>query len=100
MAGVSGAPAVILDQQGNARHMALLRRTDPALAELHQRLRSLDQNCLTNLEHGLSGVAGGDLTIAVKPVTKPITTTSRDPQVQALIDTFNSMLGRAQTALE
>ena len=80
--------------------MGLFRRTDPALAELHQRLESLDQNCLTNLEQGLAGVAAGDLTIAVKPVTTPISRTSRDPQVQALISRFNSMLGRAQTALE
>jgi methyl-accepting chemotaxis protein len=80
--------------------MGLFRRSDPALAELHHRLQSLDQNCLTNLERGLAGVAAGDLTIAVKPVTTPITRRSRDAQAQGLIDTFNSMLGRAQTALE
>ena len=37
--------------------MSFINRTDPAIAELKSRLKSLDEICLTNLERGLGGVA-------------------------------------------
>ncbi|MCW3017640.1 MAG: methyl-accepting chemotaxis sensory transducer [Solirubrobacterales bacterium] len=82
--------------------MAFLRRKpkhDPVVAELSERLAALDNNCLAALECGLTGMTEGDLTLAAEPTTTPITAGSADPQVQALVDQFNSMLGRAQTAL-
>ncbi|WP_354698613.1 hypothetical protein DSM112329_04299 [Paraconexibacter sp. AEG42_29] len=72
---------------------------DPVVAELSERLAALDNNCLSALERGLTGMTTGDLTIAAQPTTTPITAASNDPQVQALVVQFNSMLGRAQTAL-
>ncbi|PTL60815.1 methyl-accepting chemotaxis protein [Paraconexibacter algicola] len=41
----------------------------------------------------------GDLTVEVTPVTTPIETRSSDPDVQALVDLFNTMLSRAQSTL-
>jgi methyl-accepting chemotaxis protein len=44
-------------------------------------------------------VAQGDHTVAIAPVTAPIELTSEDPTLQGLVDLFNAMLGKAQTAL-
>jgi methyl-accepting chemotaxis protein len=74
-------------------------KPDPVVAELSERLAALDNNCLAALERGLTGMAAGDLTLAAEPTTKPIASTSDDPQIQQLVEQFNSMLGRAQTAL-
>ena len=74
--------------------------TDPVTAELKQRLTSLDANCLTNLQAGLEGMSHGDLTLAVTPVTTPIATRAASKDMQELVDLFNSMLGKAQGALE
>jgi methyl-accepting chemotaxis protein len=41
-----------------------------------------------------------NLTIEVNPVTTPIGARSDDPAVQRLVELFNSMLGKAQLALE
>jgi len=70
-----------------------------ALGVLLERLESLDRNCLTDLLGGLDAMQAGDLTVAVTPVTQTIEITADDPQVQALIEVFNSMLGKAQQAL-
>ena len=87
--------------------MPLFRRSpppdvaaDPAAGELRSRLRSLHDHCLTNLVSGLDAMSRGDLTVRVDPATKPITTRSEDPETQELIELFNSMLTKAQTALE
>jgi methyl-accepting chemotaxis protein len=73
---------------------------DPVVAELTQRLTSLHDNCLTNLVAGLDAMRAGDLTVRVDPVTSPIEARSDEPTVQALVELFNSMLAKAQTALE
>ena len=73
---------------------------DPAAAELRTRLRSLHDHCLTNLVAGLDAMTQGDLTVHVAPATKPITARSENPETQELIELFNSMLAKAQTALE
>ena len=88
--------------------MSLLRRSsqpappaaDPAAIELRARLRSLHDHCLTNLVSGLDAMTKGDLTYHVAPATKPITTRSENAETQELVDLFNSMLAKAQTALE
>ncbi len=82
--------------------MALFTRKakhDPVLAELSERLSALDNNCLAALERGLTGMAQGDLTLGAEPTTTPITSTAADPQVQGLVEQFNGLLARAQTAL-
>ena len=88
--------------------MSLLRRSsqpavetvDPAATELRARLRSMHDHCLTNLVTGLDAMTKGDLTYHVAPATKPITTRSENAETQELVDLFNSMLAKAQAALE
>jgi methyl-accepting chemotaxis protein len=79
---------------------AAVAAPDPAAAELSTRLRSLHDNCLTNLVAGLDAMTRGDLTVHVAPVTKPIAARSEHAETQELIDVFNSMLAKAQAALE
>jgi methyl-accepting chemotaxis protein len=69
------------------------------VSDVEAGLRSLQANCLTNLAAGLDAMAGGDLTIAVAPVTPPIDRRPDDPTAAALIDLFNLMLATAQEAL-
>ena len=73
---------------------------DPVLRELIDRLSSLDQHCLADLDAGISAMAAGDLTLEAKPLTTPILTRARSDETQQLVDIFNSMLGKAQSALE
>jgi methyl-accepting chemotaxis protein len=72
---------------------------DPAVAQLKERLTSLDANCLTNLVAALDACNAGDLTVEVLPVTKPIDSHSEDAAVQELVDLFSGMLAKAQHAL-
>jgi methyl-accepting chemotaxis protein len=74
--------------------------SDPAVRELKNSLRSLDDHCLTDLIAGLDAMNRGDLTVAVHPATKPVTARSADPETTELIERFNSVLEKAQTALE
>ena len=76
------------------------RADDVVVQQLTQRLTSLHDNCLTGLVAGLDAMREGDLTVEVAPVTSPIEARSEDPAVQALVELFNSMLAKAQTALE
>jgi methyl-accepting chemotaxis protein len=75
-------------------------KTDVVVAQLKERLRSLEGNCLKALEEGLDAMVHGDLTRSAVPVTTPIEAQSDDPEIQELAQIFNTMLGRAQTALE
>jgi methyl-accepting chemotaxis protein len=72
---------------------------DPIVAELSARLQSLDANCLTNLGAGLTAMTRGDLTVEVHPVTEFITSRAETPEIQTLVDIFNSMLKKAQGGL-
>jgi methyl-accepting chemotaxis protein len=73
--------------------------TDPNLLELKGRLRSLHDNCLTNLDDGLAAMRRGDLTVAVAPKTTPIESHDATGDVAEMVDLFNSMLAKAQAAL-
>jgi methyl-accepting chemotaxis protein len=68
--------------------------------ELKQRLRSLNDNCLTNLAAGLEAVRQGDLTVEVTPVTKPIDVSTASEADRELVELFNSMLAKAQSTIE
>jgi methyl-accepting chemotaxis protein len=68
------------------------------LHELSQRLHSLHDNCLTNLNNGLAGMAEGDLTIEVLPKTTPIDD-STGLSIGEFGELFNSMLVKAQGSL-
>jgi methyl-accepting chemotaxis protein len=77
------------------------RRTDGiVLDQLRDRMRSLDEVCLTNLENGLGAMARGDLTVEVHAATTPLDAGGADARTTALVEVFNSMLGKAQAALE
>jgi methyl-accepting chemotaxis protein len=80
--------------------MLLRRRDDKSIGELKERLRSLDENCLTSLNRGIGAMLDRDLTVRVVPQTAPIEHSSSDPQIRELIEIFNSMLSRAQDSLQ
>jgi methyl-accepting chemotaxis protein len=71
-----------------------------ASQELKERLRSLHDYCLTNLQSGLQAAARGDLTVEVVPVTHAITADVTDPEMRELVELFNAMLAKAQTTIE
>ena len=73
---------------------------DPVQAQITAGLQSLHDNCLTGLVAGLEAMRSGDLTVRVDPVTTPVDGVSADPAVQAQVELFNSMLTKAQAALE
>jgi methyl-accepting chemotaxis protein len=68
------------------------------LEALRERLESLDAHCLTNLGAGLDAMTRGDLTVDVQPATQPLERFG-DPTIDALVDVFNRMLGKAQAGL-
>lgn len=72
---------------------------DPALVAVRDRLESLDQHCLTDLEGGLRAMAEGDLTREVRAVTEPIELVPDDPFVSELVGLFDRMLTRVQASL-
>ncbi len=67
---------------------------------LSERLASLDGKCLEGLAQGLRHAVDGDYTVKVQPVTTPIEMTVQDPAQAELVRLFNSMLAKAQAALE
>jgi methyl-accepting chemotaxis protein len=69
-------------------------------AQLKVRLRSLNDHCLAGLVTGLDAMNAGDLTVRVDPVTTPIEAVCTDPETQEFVDLFNSMLAKAQAALQ
>jgi methyl-accepting chemotaxis protein len=69
------------------------------LEDLRERLRSLDEVCLTGLGAGLDAAAEGDLTVDVRPVTHPIQA-SAGRSVGELGEVFNSMQAKAQCGIE
>lgn len=69
------------------------------LVPLTERLNSLHDHCLTDLEAGLQRVSQGDLTAAVRPVTLPLTADA-GCELGALGTLFNDMLAKAQSSIE
>jgi methyl-accepting chemotaxis protein len=68
--------------------------------QLKERLHSLESNCLKALEGGLGAMVEGDLTKAAVPVTSRMDAETDDPALREIVEVFNRMLGRAQSALE
>ena len=73
---------------------------DASSQELKNRLRSMHDHCLTELAGALDAMCSGDLTVTVTPVTKPIDTGGVPEDQRELVELFNSMLGKAQTAIQ
>jgi methyl-accepting chemotaxis protein len=65
------------------------------VAALTSRLRSLNENCVDDLDHGLAAMAEGDLTNEVVPVTTPIENPGGD-EIGRLAVTTNELLGKVQ----
>ncbi len=81
--------------------MALLRTgSSSSLADLHNRLESLADNCMVGLSEGLGAMNSGDFTVVVTPVTTPLDENQFSGDVAALVGVFNRMLNSAQTAIE
>jgi methyl-accepting chemotaxis protein len=77
----------------------LTRRISGGLAPLRDRLRSLRDHCLTDLQDGLNAMAGeGDLSCEVTPVTTPVDVRGGD-EIAALGEIFNDMLDHAQSTI-
>ena len=74
------------------------QKRDAGLEALRERLESLEAHCLTNLVGGLEAMTRGDLTVDVRPATKPLAPCG-DPAVDALAEVFNRMLAKAQAGL-
>jgi methyl-accepting chemotaxis protein len=68
------------------------------LEDLIERMRSLQVNCLTDLQGGLESMAGGDLTVRVEAVTEPLLVED-GRNAGRLAEIFNAMLGSAQSAI-
>ncbi len=67
--------------------------------ELSQRLNSIEQICMTELEIALSKLESGDLTYPVVPQTKPIDNPGKD-ELGQMSSVFNRMLAKAQACIE
>ncbi|MBJ7332926.1 MAG: hypothetical protein JHC95_23735 [Solirubrobacteraceae bacterium] len=72
---------------------------DAAVTALKARLHSLNDRCLADLGDGLAAMVAGDMTKTAVPVTTPIDLTTEDADVAELVDLFNVMLDRAQSAV-
>jgi methyl-accepting chemotaxis protein len=67
------------------------------LEELTDRLESLEANCLSDLERGMTAMAAGDLTREIHAVTAPLPPT--DGERGRLATIFDGMLARAQASV-
>jgi len=75
-----------------------MRRQVACLSLLDERLRSLDQVCLTGLGGALDSMRNDDVSMRLEPKTRRIDV-HVDGVVGELIDTFNGMLDRAHGGL-
>jgi methyl-accepting chemotaxis protein len=89
-------------RRGAAAHVdtTAADQRDKILCLLSERLTSLDGKCLESLVQGLSGASKGNFTCAVVPVTTAIDAATGDPALAELVRLFNSMLAKAQSAIE
>ena len=86
------SPAAVTDSVGAERA--------EVLRQLTVRLHSMDDNCLESLVKGLHAATDGDLTVPAVPVTTSLDVELDDPLLSEIVTVFNSMLAKAQLALE
>ena len=80
--------------------LLLTRRISGGLKPVQARLTSLAENCLTDIEAALGGMASeGDVSVEVVPVTTPADVSGKD-EIAQLAATFNTMLVKAQSSIE
>jgi methyl-accepting chemotaxis protein len=80
-------------------HLRAALGDQSCLNELEVRMSSLSDNCLVALGEGLSAMRDGDLTLAAKPVTQPLTGRP-GAEIGELAVIFNGMLARARAGLD
>ncbi|MDH4388606.1 MAG: methyl-accepting chemotaxis protein [Fimbriimonas sp.] len=78
--------------------VALTRSITRPIALVSERLLSVADRCAIGLVTGFTGMAEGDLTYDVVPVTTPLPVSGND-EIGQMSETFNRMLGRIQTAV-
>jgi methyl-accepting chemotaxis protein len=93
------AQTAIVGYNAMREQLAAALGQQSCIAELHDRLQSLSDNCLTALSEGLTAVADGDLTVDAQPCTTPLRAPA-GTSLGRLGEVFNEMLGKAQTGLE
>jgi methyl-accepting chemotaxis protein len=78
--------------------IVLTRSVTIPVAQIRERLESLEGHCVAGLNRGLAALAAGDLTVGLQAVTKPVTYSSGD-ELGQMAKTFNSMLGDVQHSI-
>lgn len=76
----------------------LTRSVSIPVAQIRERLESLEGHCVAGLNRGLAALAAGDLTVGLEAVTKPVSYMSGD-ELGQMAKTFNSMLGDVQHSI-
>jgi methyl-accepting chemotaxis protein len=69
------------------------------LEQLVARMESLEANCLSDLERGMSAMAEGDLTLDIVAVTTPLPAPAAGETPGRLAEIFDAMLERAQASI-
>jgi methyl-accepting chemotaxis protein len=78
--------------------IVVTRSVTRPVAVVVERLRSLNDHCLTSLRGGLGALAHGDLTVEARPGTEPIARHGRD-EVGAASATVNELIGKTHESL-
>ncbi len=63
------------------------------------RMESLQANCLTDMERGITAMAAGDLTLHIEAVTQPLPAAAPGESRGSLAEFFDGMLGSAQASI-
>ena len=68
------------------------------VAQIRDRLKSLQEHCVTDLREGLEALATGDLTYVCSAQTTPVTYSAKD-ELGKMSASFNDVLGQVQIAM-
>jgi methyl-accepting chemotaxis protein len=79
--------------------VALTRSMSASVRDVLDRLRSLRENCVAQLGLGLEALRGGDLTVAVAPVTTKITRITRD-ELGDIAEAVNDIVVRTTASID
>lgn len=85
--------AVFAAAAGMALAFFIARSIKRSIGNVVSRLESMEAHCISDLERGIRGLAEGDLTIVVEPVTPKIASYHKD-EVGRAAGTINSTLDR------
>ncbi|MDO8185389.1 methyl-accepting chemotaxis protein [Conexibacter sp. JD483] len=63
------------------------------------RMESLQSNCLTDMQRGITAMAAGDLSLDIRAVTEPLPPAAAGESRGSLAEFFDGMLGSAQASI-